>query len=256
MFDFFKSKSVLDEDSIIWLFDTFLWAENFLDADIFYKQTLLVLPSNAFFPAKSNDLEEMSTLIFANVKQYAHLQHWPFQLVNQNNEVVEQVQLPYIEGAIRGTKVIDQSSKAENSLLIPFNPIQSRNPQAIIAYFAQTLAYYALLLSPNKPENYQGNIPQLSEVIAVFMGFGVIMANSAFNYKNVTCGSCNTPSTERQSYLSQYDITYALAIFCVLKGINKKVVLASLKSSLRTFFKKAYKQVLKRAELERFNSVT
>ena len=85
------------------------------------------------------------------------------------------------------------------------------------------------------------------------MGFGVVLANSAFNYRNVTCGSCKTVSTDRDSYLSQYDICYALAIFCVLKGIDKKQVLPSLKKTLRTFFKKAYKEVLSRKEISHFH---
>jgi len=257
LLDFFKTKPVLDEESIVWLFDTFLWAEKYLDKDIFYNDSVLVLPSNEFFPGHSNNAADMAQLMLDKVKEYAQLEHWPCLLFSQDGLYPEQPTLPYIQGKLRGKGKIEQS-KAEQSVIpdqffpILYNPAQVKNPQAMISHFSQMLAYYLILLSPEKPQNAEENMPQLSEVIGVFMGFGVVLANSAFNYKNVTCGSCKTVPTDRDSYLSQYDITYALAIFCVLKGIKKQQVLPSLKKTLRSFFKKAFKEVTKREELSQF----
>ncbi|MCK5666953.1 MAG: hypothetical protein KAI17_25880, partial [Thiotrichaceae bacterium] len=84
------------------------------------------------------------------------------------------------------------------------------------------------------------------------MGFGLMFANSAFVYRNVTCGSCQPTTINRSSYLSQYDITYALAIFCVLKEIKPGKVATNVKKSLRPFFRKACKDVKKhKTELAR-----
>ncbi|MGB5650137.1 MAG: hypothetical protein WBM59_08640, partial [Sedimenticolaceae bacterium] len=47
----------------------------------------------------------------------------------------------------------------------------------------------------------------------------------------------------RQAYVSQHDITYALAIFSALKGLPQKEVLAHLKKSLRGHFKQASREV-------------
>jgi hypothetical protein len=51
------------------------------------------------------------------------------------------------------------------------------------------------------------------------------------------------PGAERESYLSQYDLTYALALFCALKGIDRGEVLRHLKAPLRGHFKQALKEV-------------
>ncbi len=253
LLDFIKSSPVLDESSVSWLFETFLWATKYLDKDVFYHKTLLVLPSNEFFPGHSNNAADMAQLMFDKVREYAQLQHWPTRLLAQDSCQLEQAVLPYIKGQLRGSGAIDQSSQNEQYFAIAYNPAQVKDPQAMISHFAQTLAYYLLLISPDKPQYAEQNLAQLSEVVGVFMGFGIFLANSAFNYKNITCGSCRTASTDRNSYLSQYDITYALAIFCVLKGIEKKQVLSSLKSTLRSFFKKAYKEVKKRQEINQFD---
>jgi hypothetical protein len=252
LLDFFKAKPVLDEDSIEWIFDTFSWAERSLDATTFYQKSELILPSNEFFPGHSSQAAEMAQLIFDKVKQYSYLEHWPCRLIEQNSCQLETPELPYIEGNIRGEGVIDQSTGSEHFFPILYNSAQVKNPQAMIGYFAQTLASFLIVLAPNKPENYKENIGPLSEVVGVFMGFGLILANSAFNYKNVTCGSCRTPSNDRTSYLSQYDISYALAIFCVVKGIDKKRVLSNLKPNLRSFFKKAYKEVKNKEQIKQF----
>ncbi len=254
LLDFFKAKPVLDEDSIEWLFDTLLWAEQSLDADTFYQKSELILPSNVFFPGHSSNATEMAQLMFDKVQQYSYLEHWPCRLIELQSCQLETPELPYIEGNVRGEGTIDQSNNTDHFFSILYNPAQVKNPQAMIGYFAQTLASYLILSAPNKPQKVKENLGPLSEVVGVFMGFGVILANSAFNYKNVTCGSCKTPSNDRTSYLSQYDISYALAIFCVVKGINKNKVISNLKPNLRSFFKKAYKEVKNKDEIKQFHN--
>ena len=48
--------------------------------------------------------------------------------------------------------------------------------------------------------------------------------------------------------MSQYDTTYALAIFSVLKGIPNQQVLKHLKKSLRPYYKKAVKDILSHSD--------
>ena len=256
MLSWFSSKPVLDEDSIRWLFDTFLWAEQSLEPQLFYQQTSLILPNDEFFPvAKEQDHFHMAKLILNKVQEYMHLKEIPCKLIEQNACQLEPFQLPTMNLAIRGQTNLTQNieQNEDQQLPIPYSPAQIKNPQAMIAYFAQTLSYFVLLYAPDKPEDVEENILQLSEVLAVFTGFGIIQANSAFNYHNSSCSSCSSPSNDRNSYLSQFDITYALAIFCVIKGIDKSRVLKFIKSNLKTYFKKAYQQVKARHELKQFS---
>ena len=48
--------------------------------------------------------------------------------------------------------------------------------------------------------------------------------------------------------ISQYDTTYALALFCHLKEIPPRALLPHLKKSLRGFFKRAMKDISGRGE--------
>ena len=54
-----KPKACLDEETTLWLFDTFAWALRNLDARVFYDETILVTPSNQHFESKIVEEEYM-----------------------------------------------------------------------------------------------------------------------------------------------------------------------------------------------------
>jgi hypothetical protein len=74
------------------------------------------------------------------------------------------------------------------------------------------------------------------------MGFGIMVANSAYTFRG-GCGSCYNPLAERSAFLSQDEATFALALFCELKGVSQDAALSYLKKYLRPVFKKACKEI-------------
>lgn len=243
-FPFLKPSQLLDEASVLWMFDTFAWALRNFDAEVFSNETILVTPSNAHFPGREASAEGMASLIFDKVKVYAGMQHWPCRLMDEH--VAENITPPriQIEGHIRGAAGVAPTSIDEaQKLVIVYSRDHLRDPEVLIANFAHTLAHYLGTTAAEAPPGGEENWPHVTELLAVFMGFGVMMANSANTAKIRSCGSCSGPAVERENFLSQYDITYALAIFCCLKGIPAREAAEHLKSSLRPFFKKAMKEV-------------
>ena len=243
-----KPKACLDEESTLWLFDTFAWALRNLDARVFYDETILVTPSNQHFPGTENSVHGMANLIFSQVKEHAGLNHWPTKLINiAEGRPVGSPKIQ-IEGALRGSKGIMPTGEVLHQLPIAYNPDQLRNPEVLIADYAHVLAHYLGSMSKEPPPGGVENWPHVTEVVAVFMGFGLMMANSANTAKIRSCGSCSGPAVERSNALSQYDITYALAIFSCLKEVPTREVLVNLKKSLRPFYKKAAKEVMNKTE--------
>jgi len=252
-----KPKALLDEESTLWLFDTFSWALRNLDARVFYDETILVTPSNQHFPGTENSAHGMANLIFSQVKEHAGLKHWPTKLTNMAGGMPVESPKIAIEGALRGSKGIMPTGGVLHQLPIAYNPDQLRAPEVLIADFAHMLAHYLGSMSKEPPPGGVENWPHITEVVAVFMGFGLMMANSANTVKIRSCGSCSGPAVERSNALSQYDITYALAIFSCLKEIPTGEVLAHLKKSLRPFYKKAAREVMnKTEELNRIRAIS
>ena len=245
----FASKPVLDEETVAWLFDTYAWALRNFNAEVFRDHTVLVQPNDRFFPGRVESIEGMAGLICDHVKAYAAIAHWPTRLQDARQCQLEEAPRLLLEGPIRNAAA-KQAEAVEEAHRLPvlYDPALINNPEGMIASFAHTFAHYLSTLSQEPPPGGEENWAHVTEVVATFLGFGLLMANSAFNVRLPRCGSCAPQPVDRQSFLSQYDTTYALAIFSALKGITNNAVLPHLKSSLRGFYKKAVKDVEGRGE--------
>ena len=243
MFDIFNREPVLDDDSAQWLFEVYAWALKNFDADVVFNETILVLPSNEYFPGHTNSVDGMANLIFDKVRDYASMSHWPCKLVpSQACSTTAQPRI-VLEGPLRQPggvvpSIVDEAHR----LTIPYDPNLINNPEGMIADLSHTLAHYLATLGSEPPPGGDKNWPYATEVLAVFMGFGLMHCNTALTHQVRSCASCG-PRTNRGSYLSQYDLTYALALFCVLKEIPSKPTSKHLKSSLRGYFKRAMKDI-------------
>ncbi|HEB94795.1 MAG TPA: hypothetical protein ENI94_15340 [Gammaproteobacteria bacterium] len=240
------------------MFDSFAWALRNFDAQIFCDETILVTPSNAHFPGRKSSAEDMAGLVFDRVSFFAGMQHWPCRLVDE--DAAEGLPPPALPVAGLGramTAAMPVTLAAAQPLPVIYRVDQLRDPEVMIAHFAHTLAHYLGTTANEPPPGGEENWPHVTELLAVFMGFGVAMADSANTAKIRSCGSCSGPAVERENYLSQFDVTYALAIFCCLKDIPAREALKHLKSTLRPFFKKAMKDVVRReSQLQRLREVT
>ena len=250
MFRLFKPQPLLDEEIILWLFETYEWALKNFDADVFFQETVLVKPSNQFFPGEENTAQGMAKLIFTQVKEYAGVSHWPCELIDEANLTSLSRPQIKIEGPMRGKASLPQKVEQEHGrFVVIYHQFQLNDPEVLIASYAHTLAYYLGLMAHEPPPGGTENLPHATELLSIFMGFGVIMANSANTSKIRSCGSCSGPAVERQNFLSQFDSTYALAIFTLLKKQDVNDVSRSLKKNLRPFFKKAIKDITTRQAL-------
>ncbi|VAX11175.1 hypothetical protein MNBD_GAMMA25-1653 [hydrothermal vent metagenome] len=257
MLNLFKKNETLNEDTSEWIFDSFAWALQNFDQRVFFDETILVIPSNKHFPGRVDSIEGMASLIFEQVKEYAGMKHWPCRLLDQNQAATAAPTMKVlINGNIRGNREIEPDAVAdEHKLLIAYNSHQLNNPEAMIASYAHTLAHYLGSMAQQPPPGGEELWPQTTEVLAVFMGFGTMFANSASVFRG-GCGSCHNPLAERTAFLSQDEITYALALFCVLKEIPNKAALPHLKKHLRSSFKSAVKEIQqKNIELDRLRAV-
>ena len=258
MFNIFSKRELLSADTLEWLFDNFAWALRNFDGQVFFNETILVIPSNKYFPGTVNSVDGMATLIFEQVKTYAGMKHWPCRLIDQNTlSEPPQAAKILINGSMRGKGGIESDAvDNEDKLLIAYNPQQINNPEAMISSYAHTLAHYLGSMAVEPPPDKEDLWPQTTELLAVFMGFGTMFANSASVFRG-SCARCHNPLAERTAFLSQDEITYALALFCVLKEIPNKEVVPHLKKHLRSIFKRAVKEISqKNTELDNLRAIS
>ena len=238
----FKSAPVVDSSSKNWILDTFEWALENFELSVFKKETRLILPNNDFYPGNVSSIHEMAQNVFDRTLTYAGLQHWPIVLVAP--EDFKQQAMPVLDfvGVKRGEQVSFNSPVASGQVInVSYNPNQVNQPQDLVASFAQAFAMIVIIQSGKTPPGGVEFVPQAVDLLACIMGFGVMFANTAYQFKG-GCGSCFNPYANRNVALSENDMVYSLALFCLLKSHDAKSVAKNLKSHLRSTFKKAYKE--------------
>ena len=240
--DLFKTSPVIDQSSQNWILDTFVWALENFESSVFKHDTQLVLPSNVFYPGSVCSVHEMAQNIFDRTLAYSGMQHWPIVLVEPQHFKRQMLPLLHFVDVKRGDKVkFKLPVTTEQTIDVSYNPNQINQPQDLIASFAQAFAMIMIVQSGKAPPGGVDFIPQAVDLVACFMGFGVVFANTAYQFKG-GCGSCFNPYANRDVALSENNIVYCLALFCVLKSLKLKTVAINLKSHLRSAFKKAYNE--------------
>jgi len=233
MFGFMRQTALLDSESVDWMLDVFDWALANFNAQKLQTETRLIYPNNEYFPGEESSVEGMAALIFTQVKTYAGIAALPCDLQNETG----------VSHAVPPGSELPVAADSKKWVFM-YHTHTLNNPEVLIASFAHQIAFHIVSSAHNPPPGGKENWPHAAEILATMMGFGVIMANTANTQKIRSCGSCSGPAVERESFLSQYDMSYALAIFCTLKNIPVKEATLHLKKTLRAFYKKSHKEML------------
>jgi hypothetical protein len=248
MLGLFNTKPSLDEETIQWLFDTYAWAFRNFGADHFHRETVLVTPTNEHFPGRVDSAEKMAETVFGRVQAFAGMQQWPFKpLPLGHDHGLEEISEIRIAQAPRGPDCRVSVIGATASLPIGYDPEQARKPDRLIALFAQDLAGHLLPTSSEAPPEGAERRDHATDVLAIFLGFGLFLANNAFTLGGGSCSGCGK-SPQALGSLMEEEMVYALAIFCALKEIPTAQVLSHLKGKLRPLYKRARKDVARRGE--------
>jgi hypothetical protein len=223
MFGWISRSALPDPEMIDWLFDVYAWllAETGGFAT-FGAETHLVLPTPEFFPIAA-DLEgdDRAQGLFAAVRRHARMVDWPCDLVAHD----EAPQVRDVLGAVphgpvsssgpAGTfrvKLRGPRPRAE----ITYAPSGLADPTAFVATLAHELAHYLLGTFSSEPPGGAEAEEPATDVGAVFLGFGVFTANSAFRFQQFQDAGTHGWRTSRLGYLDERTLSYALGIFLSL----------------------------------------
>lgn len=267
--DLFKTKPVVEDSVHNWITDTYAWAVTHFNGDFLKTDSQLILPSNTFYPGRVSSVHEMAERVFKQTVKYAGMENWPLKLVEPHYAVSTDIpklstsrllrgpsasitladtnEKPYgnsFEASYAGESVTSLNKSNNKVIEISYNPSQVNQPQDLVSSFAQILASLLVMHAPEPPPGGKDYVSQAVDLVACFMGFGVIFANTAFQFKG-GCGSCNNRQANRQSTLTEIETVYCLAVFCQLKNIKSTDVLPHLKGHLKSTYKGAVKQLNK-----------
>lgn len=115
--------------------------------------------------------------------------------------------------------------------LVHYLPALVRDPAVLIGTFAHELGHRLIGLGSVSPPPIEGadEAESLIDVAAVYLGFGVFLANQAFSLQQHGDAFSQGWQRSRRGYLPESDLVFGLAIFHAVKDLDPEPALASLK---------------------------
>jgi hypothetical protein len=215
----FGPKLPIDRDELEWQLATFKWlGQEFGRA----AETPLVLPTPEYFPSAPLTGPERAEALFADVKRAAGMEAWPCELRAGREDRPAKVGTALLlrhEGAAPpcGTFMVD-GADGQPQVVITYNPSLVMDTGAMIATFAHELGHYLMSTAQSAPPGGWELHELHTDLAAVYLGFGIFLANSARNFGQFQDASEMGWSSRSQGYLSEGALVTALAIFQGLGG--------------------------------------
>lgn len=201
-----KPKSFLDSSRRDWQFQTFGWLLRHTGGYARFLETELVLPTEAHFPDRGMKGHAAVAALFRRVRDHAGMADWPCTVEPASDT-------PRIE--------------TDDSGRIPVftYPREGLEPVTLVANFARDLARYLVATIDEPPPGGEPLRDAAIELGAVFMGFGVFLANSAMR--------------EQQHPMNEGELVHALALFCLLQRMPAGAADEHLNPHLRKYLRLA-----------------
>ncbi len=260
MLSLFRTPQIVDAATADKLHLYFEWALENFDSDYFYNSSVLVHPTREYFPDRADNEADMARALCNRILNYAGLSHWPFKLILPQDFSPEMPPLLSLNSAKRlNENSATQASEAKvvtpehvtttdifkPELQISYTSAMMKKPMDLVGSMSKNIAQHYLFQSQLTPPTGQEAFDASAEILSIFMGFGIMIANTAYTFRG-SCARCYDPRANRTAALSEDEAIYCLALFCHYKKIPNKQLAPSLKGYLRGRFKKARKQVSSR----------
>lgn len=245
VFSIFTKPRVVDDQTANNIFAVFLWALENFDATAFVRSTELVKPTRDSFPDRADNELDMVKNAYARVLQYSGLASWPFVLVPQQQVAAAPPRL--VLNSMQRANNTSAVAPSSDVLMVSYSAPMLKKPMDLVASMSKAVAQHYLYQTGLVPPAGLESFNETSEILSVFMGFGVLVANSAYTFRG-SCARCYDPNANRVAALSESEAVFCLAVFGVLKETPTKQITVLLKPYLRPMYKKAVKQVLRDIE--------
>jgi hypothetical protein len=240
MLSLFGPRLPIDRDELDWQLATFKWMEQEFGP---VGPRRLVLPTPAFFPRSSRNGHERIADLFDHVRRLAGMEDWPCELEAGRSDRPVQVGTALLlrhEGASApcGTFRIAEGEGGER-IVISYNPSMASDTTGLIATFAHELSHYLMSKAQSAPPGGWSLHELHTDLVAVGLGFGIFLANSARNFSQFQNATEMGWSSRTQGYLSEGALVTGLAIFQRLGGGEPEAAKPWLKSYLQSDLKRA-----------------
>jgi hypothetical protein len=247
MFGFSPKLPVSDEDRQ-WVNEGFTRLERLLGRRRMLEATVIA-PTAEDFPDPYEKTAEAAEKLFSRVCDYMNVdrREIEFEIFPDETEALKEI-LPHWSGSA-GKRAAglyihameersSEGSDDRRQAVVAIRSSQLKDPLALVATMAHELGHVILLgggLMNPKPSDHE----PLTDLLTVFLGFGIFTANSAGRFKQFQEDRRIGWSMQRLGYLTEEVFAYALAKFVVERGEDRVEWERHLSTNVRAYFRRS-----------------
>jgi hypothetical protein len=194
-----KPKSFLDAPRREWQFATFAWLLRSCGGFPRFLDTTLVLPIEDHFPDRDLKGHAAAAALFRRARDHAGMADWPCLVEPEPSRTA--------------------ATPAAERLRVIHYPLHLQEPQQLVAHFGHELARYLVESFDERPPGGGALYEPVVNLTAVFIGFGVFMANAS--------------ARGAHQDLNEGELAHALALFCLLRKVPPESIEHHLNAHLR-----------------------
>jgi len=224
----------------------------------------VILPTPLFFPDRYDETEAAVHSMFRRICDYMKVSPEGIALEILSDETGElRKLLPQWRASERGAAGLyvppsanDEELKASQSddcqiaadtTMVCVHASQLKDPLALVATIAHELGH-VILLGGGLMKPDVADMEPMTDLLAVFLGFGVFRANSAFQFKQYQDDRRQGWSVQRQGYLSEEIYGYALARYAEERNEEKPEWVSFLSTNIRAYYKRSRSWLIRNRE--------
>jgi hypothetical protein len=215
----FKKSTIVSEAMAQWHKDKFDWLVSTFGIATDFENRELVLPEPRAFRSGGKTGHDLAVFMFDQIKKYAGMPDFYVALVPTNDAPPDYEGENMIRPVHGSFAAGTFSAKTGNTVIITYEEKMLNEPMKLVSTLAHELSHY-LLASTSVPLPVDKDEEEfLTDLTSVFLGFGVFMANTAFQFDQFNDGNIQGWKTSRLGYLPENDLVYATALFIRRKGL-------------------------------------
>jgi hypothetical protein len=242
----FTRKPIVDDDTAAWHVENFAWLVRQFGGPAGLAHSRLVLPVQGFFVSDGETGHAFAVRIFEQVKAYCGMNDWEVDLVADDNPLAADRSTGSLAMVAPQKHALGTFGVAGNRIVISYVPALLKRPDHLIATLAHELAHYLLATAREPPPCEDDEREFLTDLAAVYLGFGVFLANGRFYHESYQSGTMHGWRMGHSGYLPEPDLIFALALFVQVKAIDTAPALSCLKQHLATMLRRTLRGLGKR----------
>ncbi len=203
----------------------------------------LVLPTRDFFSEAALAGRAGARAIFEEVKMLAGMADWPCELrageADRPIDAGNAHLLRHQSGPPPcGTFEVGEGLAGRHGI-ITYNPSMERDPAGLVATFAHELGHYLMATAAADPPGGWDLHELHTDLIAVYLGFGIFMANHARSFDHFGTAGGSGWQAQWRGYLSEQALVTATVVVQRLAGREPSAAEPWLKPYLQGVLRKA-----------------